>query len=168
VAAIAAALENHWFDKASFPTTLAATTFLGVYLQPGTGNTSIYDSWGGYVQYRYVVSAAAGTATVYSRGENGVDNGAANEEFKVIVYAAVPGLLKTRQRMRVIVETLANFLEAGGTLTGTWATDRTAMGLGAEYATDGFGTAFTLTPSTLTLRSAGPDRRMNTTDDVTS
>ena len=166
--AIAAALDNHWFDRAAFPSTLDAPTFLGVYLQPGTGNTGLYDGWGQNLQYVYAVDAATGTATVHSRGTNAADDGYANEEFKVTVYAAVPGLVKTRQRMRVIVEALANFLELGGTLTGTWSTDRAALGLGSEYAADGFGTAFTLTPATLALRSAGPDRTMNTADDVTS
>ncbi len=166
--AIAKALENHWFDLQAFPSTLRDTGFLGIHLQPGVNGVALQDGWGGDVDYLYAVDTVAGTATVYSRGENGRDNGVANEQYKVVVYAAVPGLAKTRQRLRVIVEVLANHFEAGGSLTGTWATDRAALGLGTEYAVDGFGTAFTLDPTTLVVRSAGPDRVAGTADDVTS
>ncbi len=168
LAAIASALEGHWFDRQAFPSTLRDPTFYGVYLQPGVGGSTVQDGWGGNVDYLYSVNAAAHTATVYSRGENGVDNGLANEQYSVVVYAAVPGLQKTRQRLRVIVEALANHIEAGGALTGTWSADRAALGLGAEYDNDGFGTPFTLAPATLTLRSAGPDGILGTADDVTS
>lgn len=166
--AIGKALENHWYDRQSFPTTLRDATFLGVYLQPGVGGASVQDGWGGNVDYLYSVNTSAGTATVYSRGENARDDGFANERYSVVVHAAVPGLVKTRARMRVIVEALANHIEAGGTITGTWSTDRAALGLGTEYATDGFGTAFRLDAATLTLRSAGPDGTFGTSDDVTS
>lgn len=168
LSAIGAALEQHWFDRQAFPTTLQDATFYGVYLQPGVGGGAIRDGWGGDVQYLYRVDTVAGTATVYSRGENGRDDGFANEQFAVVVHAAVPGLQKTRQRMRVIAEALANHLEAGGALTGTWSTDRAAMGLGSEYDGDGFGTPFTLSATTKVLRSAGPDRVMGNADDLTS
>lgn len=42
------------------------------------------------------------------------------------------------------------------------------MDLGSEYATDDFGTAFTLSASTKVLRSAGPNRAIGTVDDRTS
>lgn len=52
-------------------------------------------------------------------------------------------------------------------LTGNWSTDRVTLGLGSEYQTDGYGTDFSLDPSTYVLRSAGADRTMNTADDLT-
>lgn len=165
--AIGAALEAYYFDRAAWPATLTDAGFLNVYLQPGTGDTGVQDSWGGNVNYVYAVNAGANMVTVHSRGENGIDSGVANEEFVVRVYGAAPGLQKTRQRLRVIAEALANFVEAGGSLTGTWSTDRAAMGLGAEYANDGFGVAFQITAATLTVRSAGPDRVMGNADDLT-
>ncbi|MGE3354640.1 MAG: prepilin-type N-terminal cleavage/methylation domain-containing protein [Planctomycetota bacterium] len=165
--AIAAALADHWYDRQSFPPTLADTAFAGVYLQTGAGGTALRDGWGGDVGYLYRVDAAAGTATVWSRGEDGVDSGSTNEELVVVVAAAVPGLDKTRQRMRLIAEALANFVEAGGTLGGSWSTDRAALGLGVEYERDGFGTPFDFAPATLTLRSAGPDRVLGSADDLT-
>lgn len=168
LAAIAAALEDHWFDRQAFPAALDLPTFAGVYLQTGVGGTALLDAWGQGLPYVYAVDVAAGTATVHSRGSDGRDDGFAAEELRVAVHAAVPGLRKTRQRMRVIVETMANFLELGGTLTGDWDADRAAMGLGQEYSGDGFGQPFTLVPATLTLRSAGPDRVAGTADDLTT
>jgi hypothetical protein len=47
-----------------------------------------------------------------------------------------------------------------------WSTDRPALGLGAAYARDAFGTAFRLSTALL-LRSAGPDRRFGNADDLT-
>ena len=88
--------------------------------------------------------------------------------LKVVVNGSVAGNRRTRDRMRVIIEALGSFLEGGGTLTGTWATDRANLGLGPEYANDGFGTAFTLSATTFVLRSAGADRAMNSADDLTS
>lgn len=165
---IADALADYYTDQAAFPPRLDDVAFLGPYLAPGVNATTIRDAFGGSVDYVYTQSSNPDVATVYSRGENGTDDGVANEEHKVLVYGATEGLRKTRARMRVIVEVLANHLEAGGTLTGNWATDRAAMGLGTVYATDGFGTDFTLDAATLTLRSAGPDRTAGNADDVTN
>lgn len=166
--AIGEALDACWYDRAAFPVGLDDPAFLGVYLQPGIGGTAIVDGWGGDQGYVYAVDPVAGRATVHSRGENGWDDGLAAEEFAVVVHAAVPGLRRTRERMRLIVEVLAGFLEAGGTLSGNWTTDRVALGLGVGYQADGFGTAFTLDPTTLTLRSAGPDRTPGNADDLTN
>lgn len=168
LAAIAQALEGYFQDRGTFPASLGQSDFAGVHLQPGVNGTTLVDPFARGAQYRYAVDAVALTATVHSVGEDGVDAGVANEDLVVVVHGAVPGLRRTRARMRVIVEALANFLEAGGAPTGVWATDRAALGLGVEYATDGFGTAFTLDPATLTLRSAGPDRIHGTADDVTT
>ncbi len=168
LAEIGDALEAYYFDNAAFPTALSATGFVGVYLQSGVGNSTIRDNWGGDFEYGYQVATRANTASVWSRGENGVDDGLANEEFAITVAGATPGLRKTRLRMRIIVHALANHLEAGNSVSGTWTTDRAAMGLGYEYQTDGFGNAFQLDAATLVLRSAGPDGVMSNSDDLTS
>ena len=55
-----------------------------------------------------------------SRGENGTDEGASNEEFVAVVFGAIPGTRKTYARARMIVEVLANHIEAGGSLVGSW------------------------------------------------
>jgi prepilin-type N-terminal cleavage/methylation domain-containing protein len=166
--AIGTALEDYYYDKGAFPSSLSAAAFANVYLQTGVSGTVIKDGWGGDVAYLTVLSANPDLLTVYSRGRDGVDNGAASEDLKILVAASVPGNRRTRERMRVVLEVLANFLEAGGTLTGTWSTDRVNLGLGVEYANDGFGTAFTLSATTYVLRSAGPDRALGTADDLTS
>ncbi len=167
LADVADALQSHWFERSAFPATLADTTFLGVHLQPGVRNGGIEDPFGAGQQYRYVVDTTNGIATVWSCGENGVDNGFAAEEFVVRVHASVPGLKKTWQRLRLIVELLADHIESGGSVAGSWPTVRTAIGLGAEFDADGFGTTFDWTAATHTLRSAGPDRTLGTADDIT-
>jgi prepilin-type N-terminal cleavage/methylation domain-containing protein len=165
---IGAALEDYYYDHAAFPATLTASDFAGTYFGTGVNGTGVADPWGAGAQYVYAVDTAANTAKVHSRGENGRDDGFASEEFAITVSGAIPGLKRTRERMQVIARVLAIYTAGGGSLTGTWATDRAAMGLGSEYQYDGFGTAFTLNASTKVLRSAGPDRVMNNSDDLTS
>jgi type II secretory pathway pseudopilin PulG len=166
LAEIGAALDAYWFDQAAFPATLTAAGFLGVHLHPGVGNGAVLDPFGAGQGYLYSVSAA-GVATVYSRGENGVDNGAAAEEFVLRVNAAVPGTKKTWQRLRLIVEVLANYIESGGSVAGAWPTVRANCGLPTTFDRDGWGTTFQWTAATNTLRSAGADRAFGTADDIT-
>jgi len=165
---ISTALENYYYDHASWPPAIDAAGFAGTYFSTGVGGRVVIDPFGAGAQYVYAVDSSANLVKVYSRGENHTDDGYANEEFSIVVAGAVPGLQRTRERMRVIVAAMTIYLGGGGELTGTWATDRAAMGLGTDYATDGFGTPFTLDASTRQLRSAGPDRVMSTADDLTS
>jgi general secretion pathway protein G len=166
--AIGEALDSYYFDRGAFPASLTDPSFATTYLHTGVNGTALLDSWGGNVTYVYVRSSNPDTASVYSRGPNGSDDGLANEEQTLTVHGAAPGLRRTRQRMRVIVEALANHLEAGGTISGSWPNDRAALGLGTSHADDGFGTPFSLDAATLTLRSAGPDRIAGNADDVTN
>jgi hypothetical protein len=138
-----------------------------VHLQPGVGTTGIQDPFSQNLDYVYAVDPVNSIATVHSRGENGVDNGWANEEFVVRVYAAVPGTRRTWQRLQLIVEVLANHIEGGGSVAGTWPVVRAAMGLGASFDRDGFGTDFDWNAATHTLTSAGVDRALGTADDIT-
>lgn len=165
LADLAAALDAYWFDHAAFPASLGAAGFHGTYLQPGPQDTAIGDAFANQA-YRYSVDATTAIATVWSVGENGVDDGAAAEELRVDVYAAVPGLRKTWQRLRLIVEVLADHIEAGGSVAGDWPTLRAAIGLGAGYDADGFGTQLAWAAATWTLTSAGPDRTFGTADDI--
>lgn len=164
---LAQALDAHWFDHASFPANLTAAGFLGTYLHGGVGNTAVLDPFGAGQGYVYAVETVAGTATVYSRGENGRDNGANNEELVLRVTAAVPATRRTWLRLRIVVEVLANHIEAGGSVSGSWPTVRAAIGLGPAYDTDGWGTVLQWVDSTHTLSSAGNDRTFGTADDIT-
>ncbi len=164
---IATALESYWYDNAAFPVALNSTGFFGVHLQPGVKDTVIEDPFGAGQGYRYVIDAVNNIATVYSRGENGVDNGFAAEEFVVRVYAATPGLKRTWQRLRLIVELLADHIESGGSVIGTWPTVRAAAGMPAPFDRDGFGQTFTWDETTHTLASSGPDRVAGNADDIT-
>lgn len=161
---IASALDAYWFDNASFPASLTANDFLGVHLQPGPQNTVVADA---FANQNYNYSTSNGVATIYSVGENGVDDGVANEELVVQVFSAVPGTKKTWQRLRLVVEVLAEHIESGGSIAGDWTTVRTAIGLGTSFDRDGWGTTLRWTDSTHTLMSAGPDTQFGTADDIT-
>ena len=167
LAEVIEALESYYYENAGFPVSLTAAGFFGEHLQAGVGNTAVEDPFGRGQGYRYSVSTAANTATIYSLGENGVDDGFGNEEHVALVTGAVPGTRKTYARMRIIVEVLANHIEAGGSVAGSWPTVRAAIGLGASYDADGFGTTFDWNSSTHTLSSAGPDRTLGNADDIT-
>lgn len=166
LADIAVALESYYVEHATFPASLADTAFVGMHLQPGVGGTTLVDAFGSGQSYLYSVDAAANTATVRSRGENGVDDGIAGEEHLVVVHGAVPGIARTYQRFRLIVEVLANHIESGGSVAGSWPAVRAAIGLGAAYDRDGFGTVLDWNAATHTLTSAGPDRALGTADDI--
>jgi prepilin-type N-terminal cleavage/methylation domain-containing protein len=165
--AIGAALDSYYFEHAAFPVSLAAADFFGVHLQPGVGNTATADPFGGGQGYLYAVDTTNNVATVYSRGENGTDDGVANEEFVSKVYGSVPGTRRTWMRLRVVVEVLANHIEAGGSVTGSWPTVRANIGLGSAYDRDGFGTTLQWDEATHMLTSAGPDHSFGTADDIT-
>lgn len=165
--AIAAALESYYLMHAAFPATLSDPAFVGVHLQPGVNGTALIDAFGAGQEYRYQVATAADTATVWSVGEDGRNRGINREEHKVVVAGAVPGTKRTWQRFRLIVELLAEHIESGGSVAGPWPTLRAAIGLGADYDRDGFGTVFDWNATTHTLTSAGPDRALGTADDIT-
>ncbi len=161
---LAEAVEAFYYHSGSFPGSLTQVGFYGSYALPGIGDERLRDEWGTQGYYRLVAAASPDTITIYSVGENGVDDGPALEEFKVTVAGAEPGNQRTRVLMRVIAAVLASYLDAGGTLTGNWTEDRAAMGLGIEYQKDGFGTDFSL--QSYVLRSAGADRALGTADDL--
>ncbi|MCC7062252.1 MAG: prepilin-type N-terminal cleavage/methylation domain-containing protein [Planctomycetes bacterium] len=165
--AISTALDSYYFENASFPVSLSATDFFGVHLQPGVNNTVTADPFGGGQSYVYAVDTVNNVATVYSRGENGADDGATNEEFVSNVYGSIPGTRRTWTRLRIIVEVLANHIEGGGAVTGAWPALRASIGLGAEYDADGFGTTLQWDGTTHTLTSAGADHTFGTADDIT-
>jgi prepilin-type N-terminal cleavage/methylation domain-containing protein len=164
---IAEGLRRFYYERGSFPPQVDAAGFYGVFVQPGVDNARLRDEWGTRARYRLVRTRNPDTATAYSVGDNGRDDGAGNEAIKVTVQGALPGGERTRERMAVIAAAVARHVRAGGTLSGRWARDRAALGLGAEYARDGFGTAFRLDAATLVLRSAGADRTFNNADDIT-
>jgi prepilin-type N-terminal cleavage/methylation domain-containing protein len=165
--AIGDALTRYYYETGAFPNRVNASGFYGAFVAPGVADGRLRDEWGARALYRLVVSRNPDVATAYSVGDNGRDDGAAAEVFKVVVAGARPGGDRTRERMRVIAAVLTAYVRGGGTITGRWNTDRAAMGLGTTYQRDGFGTAFRLDRATLILRSAGADRRFGTADDIT-
>lgn len=167
LARLAEAIDSYYFEHAAFPASLTATDFVGVHLQPGVRNTATIDAFGGSQTYVYALDPVNNLCTCHSRGENGVDDGVGSEEFVQRVYAAVPATKRTWQRLRLVVEVLANHIEAGGPVAGSWTSLRPALALGPEYDRDGWGTPLQWTAATHSLASAGPDRTFGTADDIT-
>ncbi|MFM1871241.1 MAG: type secretion system major pseudopilin GspG [Planctomycetota bacterium] len=161
------ALESHYFERGAFPALLDDASFLGVHLQPGVRNGAIVDPFAAGSGYRYRLDAVADTASVYSIGDNRRDENGGGDDLAVVVHGAAPGMRRTSQKLRIVVERLAMHLEAGGPVTGSWDSLVTTLGLGAEYRHDGWGRAFAWDSATFSLRSSGPDRRFGTADDIT-
>ncbi len=164
--AIARALDDYYYDHAAFPSRLDHKDFVGVYLQAGVKKMGLIDEWGVDHQYGYRLSRRPDMATVHSFGEDGLDQGWTREEYVVRVSAAIPGMRKTRIRMRIIAEALAAFLEAGGKVPKHWREARKRLGLGAEYERDGFGNQFHFDGKRLSLVSHGPDGKHGNGDDL--
>jgi len=165
--ALATALDSYYFEHAAFPSRIDATDFVGIHLQPGTRDTAIVDPFAAGGAYLFAVDTSANTVTVRSLGENQRDDNGGGDDIVVVVHGAIPGARRTYQRLRIVVERLAEHIESGGTVTGNWTAVRTAMGLGSEYERDGWGTTLSWDASTFTLRSAGPDRSLGNSDDIT-
>jgi hypothetical protein len=84
-----------------------------------TACPAIADPFGpGGLNLVYLPTPATLSATVYSRGENNRDDGPLLEEHRVLIQGAVPGTRRTWQKLRIIVEVLANHLETGGSVAG--------------------------------------------------
>lgn len=161
------ALTAYYYENAAFPASLDATDFLGVHLSSGVDRGRIRDEWGGAF-YRVSRSTNPDTWVIWSIGEDAVNSGSGSEDFVVTVSGSAAGDKRTRERLRIIAASLAEFIAGSGTLTGNWTTDRAAMGLGAEYQSDGYGTDFRIDASTRVVRSAGSDRQFSTADDLTT
>lgn len=165
---IAVALEEYYHDKGRFPARLDASDFLGVYISGGVDDTTINDGWGPNATYVYELSKNPDVATITSRGPNGRAEGGRADDIQVRVPGSAVGNRRTRARVRIIVESLAEFIEAGGKLSGSWTKDMKRLGLAAPYDRDGFGSLFRVNSTTLVVQSAGADRRFGTKDDITS
>ncbi|MCK5941635.1 MAG: prepilin-type N-terminal cleavage/methylation domain-containing protein [Planctomycetes bacterium] len=164
LAQLGEALDSYYYANAAFPPSLTDAAFLGVHLQPGPRGTAVRDA---FADRDYAYSVSGGVATVYSVGENGLDDGVNNEEWVVRVHSSVAGTRRTWQRLRLCVELLAEHIEAGGSVAGAWPSLRASLGLGATFDFDGWGTTLQWTAATHTLSSAGPDRTFGTADDIT-
>lgn len=162
---ISDALTRYYYEEASFPSALDASDFFGVYLETGVDGGKIRDEWG-TANYRVQTSSNPDVWTIWSVGQNGVNDGSSSETYVAVVAGSVAGNRRTRDRLRVIAGALADHIGSGGNLSGNWATDRNAMGLGTEYQLDGFGTAFAINASTRVVRSAGADRQFFNDDDL--
>ncbi len=161
------ALQAYYYEHGTFPTTIDASDFYGVHLGGGIADDTIRDEWGS-AWYRYSRTTNPDRCQVWSIGEDLVNAGAASEALSLTVEGRVPGDRRTRERLAIIAGALAAHIANGGSLTGTWSTDRAAMGLGSVYESDAYGTSFQIDAGTRVVTSAGADRVFSTADDLGS
>jgi len=161
-------LDAYFEDHGAFPVSLESSDFLGRYVQTGVDRDTITDAWGGARLYGYVLSRNKDMATIISVGPNGIAEQGKADDIMCKVYGAVAGNRRTRTQLDLIALALEQFLAGGKSLTGNWlGVDRENLGLGTEFDRDGFGTPFKSAGDCISIRSAGPDRRFNTGDDLT-
>lgn len=168
---VAEALSDYYYDREAFPAALDDAGFLADYLagvvrgEPSKDPMVRYQS-----DFGYVLTGPNGQCTLYSRGENGIDNGGTGDDIAISISSGPSGLLKTRSRLGLIGVALKRYLDADPShqLTGDWAgTDRTALGLSSEYDQDAWGIGFQSVAGQAMVKSAGPDRLFSTSDDLT-
>lgn len=168
--ALSHALEDHYLDRSELPASLSDATFVTGYVPAVVGGAGNQDPFArGGLLFGYSITSIHGTATLRSRGENGVDEGGAGDDLVIVVSSQRPGHRLTRERLSIIAVALQRFLaeDPANALTGDWpGVDRAALDLDPLFDRDGWKVAFRSQPGMITVESAGPDRVFDTPDDL--
>ncbi len=167
---VAEALEDYYFDKKAFPPSISDSTFVDAYLPASVNGQYHKDPMVRYLSdLGFSLTSLNGQCTVYSRGEDGVDNSGSGDDIAVIVRSDRPGVHRTREQLDLIGVALQRYLAAdpANELTGDWlASDRAALLLSSTFDRDGWGSVFQTQAGELQVTSPGPDRVLGTADDL--
>jgi type II secretory pathway pseudopilin PulG len=139
---LAAALEDHWYERAAFPPSLAS--LVPDYLAAGVNGGGLLDEWSGepYV-YELEASPGARAARLRSRGPNRIDEGGRGDDLELGVSASRAARRRTAEELASIRVAVTRHLAAGGDLAGTWTgVDRVRVGLPEAYDRDGWGNPY--------------------------
>ena len=149
--AISRAAQEYFRVNAVFPA--APGDLAGAWLPPSQGGDALVDGWGAPLSLIVDGSAHPPTATVASRGADGVaDNG---DDLDLGISSAAAGRRATLYELGIAQAAVdAN---AGLDLTGQWPTDQAALSLNDILASDGWGVSYAVQVTTRTVLSAGPD-----------
>ena len=158
--AIGEAVRAYFVDNASFPATL--NDLVDNYLDPGMANSALSDAW----NFTFSIADDGGTPptlTITSRGPNQSDQGGGGDDLVLQISSIPPGRQTTLSRLE-IAQTALNS-DPNTVLTGSWTSDRTALGLNSVFENDGWGHRFHINTASRVLYSAGPDNDNATVTD---
>ena len=152
--AIGDAAWAYYQDHAVFPGDLA--DLVGDYLDPGVDNEDFVDPW--YLAYD-LSTATIGTQppvlTVRSFGPDRQNDHGGDDDLDLDVSAIPPGRKTTEWRLQIAQTALNN--QPTLVLTGSWPTDRAALGLTSLFDYDGWGRPLAINAGLRAVYSSGPD-----------
>lgn len=152
--AIGDAARNYYEDHAAFPSDPAQ--IIGTYMDPGVDDEEFIDPWN--TPYELLVRITGGqppVLTVRSYGPDRRDDNGRDDDLDLDVSAIPPGRKTTLWRL-TIAQTALNS-QPTLVLSGSWPSDRAALGLSSTFDVDGWGRPLAINATARTVYSAGPD-----------
>ena len=154
IGAIAQAARDYFADNAAFPTTLA--DLAPDYMDAGINSGAFVDPWNN----AYVLASSGGfgtpvVLTVRSFGPDRTNDNGGDDDLSFSVSSVPPGRETTDWKLDIAQTALNN--NPSLSLTGAWATDRSALGLSTAFINDGWGNVFAVNVTSRTVYSVGPD-----------
>jgi len=154
IQAIGAAAGRYFEDHASFPTGVGDLN--DVYLDSGIGGGNFIDPWNtAYVLAQTGGGASPVTFLARSFGPDRSNDDGGGDDLTLNVSSVPPGRKATQYKLE-IAQTVLN-QNGSLALSGSWATDRATLGLGAAFNTDGWGQPLEINTGSRTIFSVGPD-----------
>ncbi len=152
--AIGAAASRYFEDNAAFP--LNAGDLVDDYLDSGIGGSNFVDPWN--TAYVLAQTGGGGSPIVFlarSFGPDRSNDNGGDDDLTLNVSSVPPGRKTTLWKLEIAQTVLNNNGSLG--LTGSWATDRAALGLANAFTVDGWGQILAVNVSSRTIYSVGPD-----------
>lgn len=160
--AIGEAAGRYFEDHAAFP--LGSGDLLDGYLDSGIGGSNFVDPWNN--SYVFAQTGGSGSPLVFlvrSFGADRTNDNGGDDDHTLNVSSVPPGRKATNWKLEIAQSVLNNNGSLG--LTGSWATDRQALGLDSAFSGDGWAQGFEINVSSRTVFSVGPDGNASLTSD---
>lgn len=171
---LARALDSHWKEYQTFPTSIAENESTFIKFLPPNQSQDSYDileddfnlSLQDTIYYEYSTTGTPTVATLYSYGINKLNDSAAEDDIVITVTSERMGREVTRKRLQVIAHALANYINSKKYVSNVdaWSlstTASTAIGtdlrLDSSFAVDGFNKAWIIHSTNYRFYSIGPD-----------
>lgn len=152
--AIGEAAGRYFEDHTAFPNNAGELT--DTYLDAGISGGNFIDPWNtSYVLARLGAGGAATTFMVRSFGPDRSNDNGGDDDLTLNVSSVPPGRKTTIWKLQIAQTVLNN--NAALALTGSWNTDRAALGLDGSFAVDGWGQIMSVNVASRTVFSIGPD-----------
>ena len=151
---LADAARAHYEDHAAFPAQPA--DLVPDYLDGGVAGAALQDPWSRpYTFLLQTGGAQPDRLLILSSGPDRQSDAGGDDDVAVTVSSVPPGRRTSLWKLE-IAQTALNSSPTL-VLTGSWATDRAALGLDPAFTTDGWGRAFAVNVTSRTVFSVGPD-----------